>query len=178
MSWVKLDDRFYSHPKALAAGLRGRGLFLASLCWCKANLTDGFIPSHALPMLAVQAGVPAGTTAVHLVKVGLWEIDADGWRVHDWRQWNEQTAEEQKAQKAAHAEKMRALRAKWKQERAEARAMARGAPVPSPYTDTDTDTEVVPSSSLSKGTVVAAEEWRERDLPDEPTRLRVNGWNL
>jgi hypothetical protein len=87
MAWVRLDDGFMRHPKAQAAGLQGRALFISGLCWCAANLTDGRIPKAMLPLLAFEAGVKPAAAAT-LVKVGLWDEDADGYAVHDWLDYN------------------------------------------------------------------------------------------
>lgn len=84
MTWVKIDDQWPNHPKARAAGKNGRELAIASWCWSAANLTDGFIATHDLPLLAAQAEVPARPTARRLVEVGLWEEVEGGWLVHDY----------------------------------------------------------------------------------------------
>jgi hypothetical protein len=87
MAWVRLDDGFMRHPKAQAAGLQGRALFISGLCWCAANLTDGRIPKAMIPLLAFEAGVKPAAAAA-LVKVGLWDEDGDGYAVHDWLDYN------------------------------------------------------------------------------------------
>jgi hypothetical protein len=47
MPWVKLDDRFFTNPKVIGAGRDARDLYLAGLCYCAAELTDGFVPANA-----------------------------------------------------------------------------------------------------------------------------------
>lgn len=42
--WVKIDDRFYQHPKIVSVGPLGMALQVAALCYCNQYLTDGFIP--------------------------------------------------------------------------------------------------------------------------------------
>lgn len=83
MAWVKLDDGFFRHPKALAAGKDGRALFLAGICWSSANLTDGHIPGAALRTVCADAEVKMTVAAV-LVAAGLWEHADDGFRIHDF----------------------------------------------------------------------------------------------
>lgn len=87
MGWIKLDDGFYRHPKVVRAGRDGRDLFIAGLCWCSSQLTDGHIPAAMLPALSFDAGVPVDEAAIaadRLVEVGLWEHEPEGWVVHDY----------------------------------------------------------------------------------------------
>lgn len=92
MSWVKLDDQFFRHPKAIEAGKDGRALYVAGLCFCAASLTDGWITSTALPYVAQDAGVRLSTVRV-LERVGLWEENVDRWYVHDYREFNPSAAQ-------------------------------------------------------------------------------------
>jgi hypothetical protein len=87
MVWIKLDDGFVRHPRMVAAGLHGRALFIAGLCYCGAHLTDGRIPKAALPMLAAEAGVKS-TTWRTLVEVGSWIDHGDEFEVHDFLVYN------------------------------------------------------------------------------------------
>lgn len=88
MVWVKLDDGFLTNPKIIRAGLEGRALYVAGLCYCAGGLTDGVIPREALAKLAMLADVvkPA-KAAAHLVSIGLWEPEGGGYRVHDYLQY-------------------------------------------------------------------------------------------
>ena len=103
MSWAKIDDQFFDHPKARAAGKDGRALFLAGLCWSAGNLTDGRIAKTDLPLVAAKAEVPATPTARRLVEVGLWEPASGGWLIHDYDRYNP-SAEAVRAKRAARAE--------------------------------------------------------------------------
>ena len=40
MSWVKIDDQFFMHPKVIAAGRDARDLYLAALTYTAGQLTD------------------------------------------------------------------------------------------------------------------------------------------
>lgn len=88
MSWAKLDDQFFDHPKARQVGKDGRALFVAGLCWSAGNLTDGLIRSTDLPLLAAKAEVPGLATARRLVDAGLWAEVRDGWVIHDYHDFN------------------------------------------------------------------------------------------
>lgn len=88
MSWVKLDDQFFRHPKVLAAGRDARDLYMVGLCYCAQGLTDGFIPSQAVRVLAAEAEIDTGpASAARLVDVGLWETTEGGYAVHDYHEY-------------------------------------------------------------------------------------------
>jgi hypothetical protein len=85
MTWVRLDDGFYDHPKITRIGLAAAGLFVNSLCYSARQLTDGFIPTAALAGLA--SGKP-GKLPQLLIKEGLWEAVDGGYRIHDYLDYN------------------------------------------------------------------------------------------
>jgi len=78
--WVRLDDNFAEHPKLVKAGPRAGWLHVAALCYCSRQLTDGHVPETALRLL--MAG--ARPLADRLVEAGLWEVNRDGWNIHDY----------------------------------------------------------------------------------------------
>jgi hypothetical protein len=86
--WAKIDDGFFDHPKARAAGKDGRALFLASLCWAGRSQLEGVIDRSVLQLLAAKAEVKAVPTARRLVEVRLWEVHPDGWLIHDYLDYN------------------------------------------------------------------------------------------
>jgi len=82
MSWVKVDDQFFRHPKVLAAGRDARDLYLVGLTYCAQSLTDGFIPGAAMRVLAAEAEIETGpASAARLIAVGLWEVVEGGYVV-------------------------------------------------------------------------------------------------
>lgn len=87
--WIAWDVGYYNNPKARAVGKNGRALHHASSCWAGDNLTNGFVPTSALPLLLAQAEVPRSTAGV-LEQHGLWEPSADGsgWQIHDYLDHN------------------------------------------------------------------------------------------
>lgn len=82
MAWVRIDESFTEHPKVLAAGADAAWLFVAGLCYCNRNRTNGFIPAAALSLLSVSR--KARALAATLVDVNLWEAADGGWEVHDY----------------------------------------------------------------------------------------------
>lgn len=79
--WFKVDDGLWGHPKwlALAGKPRARSLWVTAGSWCSANLTDGHVPAHVLVAFGART---ADATA--LVTAGLWVVTGEGWRFHDW----------------------------------------------------------------------------------------------
>lgn len=87
MSWVRLDDGFWTNPKVLAAQPLSRGLYLAGLCYSARELTDGVVPKAAIPLLLAQVGATKKAPA-DLVACGLWvEVDG-GWAARDFLEFN------------------------------------------------------------------------------------------
>lgn len=107
MSWVKLDDGFFTNLKAVAAGLDGRALYIAGLCFCASGLTDGFIPADAVPVVAASAGVKAKLVA-RLVELGLWREVTGGYLVHDYLLYNPSREKVESDRKASTERQRRA----------------------------------------------------------------------
>ena len=89
--WSKLDDNVLHHDKTETAARRlgPRGLVLAlgtvtfGLVYCNWKLTDGFIHNDALDRYGVDPELRA-----LMVDVGFWHPDADGYRIHDFHEFN------------------------------------------------------------------------------------------
>lgn len=97
MSWVKVDDKAWSHPKFTDLSGNAVRLWLFALCWCNQQETDGNIPRGALRVLG---GSPKDARA--LVAAGLWVETDSGWVVHDFL-----TYQPSKAQRNAQREMVR-----------------------------------------------------------------------
>jgi hypothetical protein len=82
MSWVRVDDKMWSHPKFAGLSAGATRLWLFGLCWCNQQQSDGFVPSA---MLRVLRGSPAD--AAGLVAAGLWVVGPDGWSYHDYLEY-------------------------------------------------------------------------------------------
>lgn len=84
MPWFKVDDSFHSHPKVLATTPAALGLWVVAGAWSSANLTEGFVPDHALPRLIPDSE----PLAKELVSNGLWTRAKGGYRFHDFAEYN------------------------------------------------------------------------------------------
>lgn len=88
--FVPLDVSYAQDPKVLDLDdERAELLFIRSLAYCKAHLTDGLVHRKALSSIAPFVDeVQPSVLAAELVRVGLW-VEADrGWRVVAWLKHN------------------------------------------------------------------------------------------
>lgn len=81
VAWIKLEASVARNRKFVKAGPAPSWLWVCGLAYCQEGLTDGFIPTEALPYLGVKN---APQLAAHLVAAGLWEQAEGGWQVHDY----------------------------------------------------------------------------------------------
>ncbi|WP_213452869.1 hypothetical protein [Rhizomonospora bruguierae] len=99
MTWFKVDDSFYDHPKVFDAPDAAVALWTRAGTWSARNLTDGFVP----------AGLPARlcddheTAVRELVRRGLWRRTNGGYQFHDWREY-QPTADDVRNLRAKRAE--------------------------------------------------------------------------
>lgn len=91
MAWLRIDDRFASHPKIGELSDREFRVHVRVLCYCALHQTGGSIPASA------YAEVPGltRTVASRLVQLGLWDEDSQAspngkpsLTVHDWCVYN------------------------------------------------------------------------------------------
>jgi len=93
--FVPLDASYAQDPKILDLDdERSELLFIRSLAYCKAHLTDGMIHRRALHQLAPFAGEVHGEDlAADLVRTGLWTETDRGWLVTAWLKRNPSSEE-------------------------------------------------------------------------------------
>jgi hypothetical protein len=113
MTWVKLDDGFPDHPKIDAAGPEAAWLYVAGLCWCSRQLTDGTIAKTRVARLTSLRNPTKAAAA--LVQVGLWVDEGDVFAVNDYHDYNptkdavvERRARREKASRKAHHDRWHA----------------------------------------------------------------------
>ena len=104
MSWFKVDDGFWSHPKVLTLSDAAVALWLKAGTYSCQHLTDGHIPSSLLRYL----GMPQ--SADELVHAGLWITTDDGYQFHDWDEYQE-TSDDVKTRREQARERQRKRRA-------------------------------------------------------------------
>lgn len=131
MTWVRLADDFADHPKVIAAGPLAGWLWVCGLAWANRYLTDGFLPLGAIRRLADVDDAPR--LAARLVDIGLWERVDDGYRIHDYAEY-QPSAEAVREEREANRERMRSWRERQKNVRSNGvtNAVTPGSPVPDP----------------------------------------------
>src|SRR5262245_52222748 len=142
MPWVRIDDAFTEHPKVSRLSDSAVALFVAGLCYCNRNLTDGFIPSQVgLGQLRYCDG-NAVPVISELEEAGLWEANREanrsGWWVHDYENYQPSRAEV--LAEREHKKVIRAMAGRQgginsgvsRRSKREANAKQKGSPVPVP----------------------------------------------
>jgi hypothetical protein len=98
VTWTKLDDGVFDHPKMVRAGEDAANLYVRGLVYCNRYLTDGRLDPEVLSVLTRKRD--ALKLADALVRVGAWEPrEGGGWLVHNFHEHNP-TAEEVEARRA------------------------------------------------------------------------------
>lgn len=111
MTWFRIDDSFYDHPKVFDAPDCAVALWTRAGTWSARNLTDGFVPT----------GMPArlcddhATATKELLRRGLWMRTTGGFLFHDWTDFQPtaeavKTLREQRAEAGRRGGKVRAER--------------------------------------------------------------------
>jgi hypothetical protein len=118
MSWFKVDDSFYDHPKFLDVPNAAIGLWAKAGAWCGKHLTDGVIP-------ATQVKLFKGTNSQinALISAHIWiedrsENGAKVYRFHDWNDY-QPTREQKLKEREESAERQRKSRERKRAEQAQ-----------------------------------------------------------
>lgn len=83
MTWFKVDDQFWAHPKTLLLSDSAVALWVKAGAWSAQHLTDGHVPAGVLRLIQAQK-----KHADELVRAGLWRVhERDGWVFHDWLEY-------------------------------------------------------------------------------------------
>lgn len=111
MVWIRIDDQIAHHPKFIAAGPVAAWLWVCGNGYCNKYLTDGFIPRSAIKTLGGVKNAPMW--AKQLAKVGLWDRVKNGYRVHDFHDFNPSAAEVRAKRKARSMAGKAGATARW-----------------------------------------------------------------
>lgn len=88
MTWFKIDDSFYDHPKVFDLPDCAVALWVRAGCWSARSLKDGFVPAS---MPARLCDDPENAIR-HLVDRGLWSRTRGGFQFHDWHDYQPSAA--------------------------------------------------------------------------------------
>ena len=100
--WAKLHNALWSSAKWMRVSLAAQGMWTTAVAYSSSMRTYGRIDGHLLPLFR---GTPE--LADELVAAGLWDVDGDGWMIHDWddHQTSREHAEAVSAKRAAAGRK-------------------------------------------------------------------------
>jgi len=181
MPYVKIEDGIFRNPKVVAVSSGAKLLYVASICYSGSSLTDGFVPSNGVRMIAgdVALASPAKLTK-ELVHAGLWQEVAGGYQVHDYLVYNE-SSEKVQAKKDAARERMNKRRSQNEHDSSQdvrANNERSSSEVREPTTTTDTSTTTKPETGVNPPNppkpakpegVVAAGSAPEQPRANDPT---------
>lgn len=112
MTWFKVDDGYWSHPKVLLTSLEACGMWVRAGSWSSQHLTDGYVPIPILERIMPVRPAKTAAIAEELEHIGLWVRRGDDWLFHDWEAI-QVTRAEVEAEREATRERQRA----WRQQR-------------------------------------------------------------
>jgi len=132
VSWVRIDDTAPEHRKLLAAGADAAWLWVSGLAYCNRSTSRvGVIPFAKVSTLYPMKHWKKA--AAKLVEVGLWEEAEDGYRIHDYHEY--QPTADARAARAAAGQKGGRRSGESRRSKAEANASSDSWPVPPDPTD-------------------------------------------
>jgi hypothetical protein len=148
MTWVRLDDGIYDHPKMLAVQPADRLLYVWALCWSARHGTDGTVPATALPYLALFAGADVTDAVDRLVAAGLWHATGSGYTVHDFDDYQPSAAEVAEIRrKRSESGRVGGLRSADARTKPQANGQANAQALATPVASTSLKQTATPSSS-------------------------------
>jgi hypothetical protein len=114
--WVKVDDKFSEHPKVVEAGRHlgtyGRGrvlaVWLAAMCYCNRNYTDGFFDEATARTWTLYDKRPLDVALVMADAKLLRRVEG-GFKFHDYEDY-QPSADEVKAKKKKDRDRKRTER--------------------------------------------------------------------
>lgn len=115
MTWFKIDDGFYDHPKFLDLSNAAVGLWSKAGAWCGKHLTDGVIPASKVSMLKGTKAQVNALLSSHIWVETTTETGAKAYRFHDWNDY-QPTREVKLKERADSAERQRKSRERKTQE--------------------------------------------------------------
>lgn len=104
MPWVRFDDGFPNHRKVEPLSDGAYRLHTSAIFWSSRQLTDGCIPKRDLTFAAPRTMKRPAKFVAELIDAGLWEATEDGWKLHDFLDY-QPSKEQVTAERAKTAER-------------------------------------------------------------------------
>ena len=105
MQWFKISSNFWCNPKWLKVSSTAKVLWINTASWSAQNDTFGEIEASSLKVIT-QIARPM-RAAKELVDAGLWEVTPQGYRFHDWNDYNPSREEWEKGKEANRLRKQK-----------------------------------------------------------------------
>lgn len=117
MTWFKLDDHCWSHPKFISLSSTAFGVWARVGDWCADQMTDGFVDMPTVLRICPEPPKIVAKAVAELVAAnggrpggpGLWVPRGSGHIYHDWADHQPSRADIE-ANRAAGRERQRAAR--------------------------------------------------------------------
>ena len=119
ITWFKVDDGFWSHPKTATLSDAAVTLWVRAGAYSCQHLTDGVIARPVLRLVGTEAA------ATELVDAGLWLDHPEGWTFHDWGDYQE-TRDAVRKRRDDWRERQKRSREKAEQKRRESHSESHG----------------------------------------------------
>lgn len=104
MPWIRFEDNFPEHPKVLAISDSAFRLHVRAIGYCSRHLTDGAVSLAAVRSLV---GGRAPRLSAELVAARMWTTVDDGFRIHDYLDY-QPSREEIRKRRTADRERKKA----------------------------------------------------------------------
>ena len=179
MTWFKVDDGFYDHPKFLEVPNAAVGLWVKAGAWCGRHLTDGLIPAAQIKLFK---GTPAQVKALTSARIWVETQTENGSKAYRFNDWNEYqpTREQKLKERADAAERQRKKRERKRPEQQEPENVTRDSHVTGARDSHESHTNLSqhpdptrPDPTLITTNVVIEEGGKPEVEPEKPKRANA-----
>ena len=179
MTWFKVDDGFYDHPKFLEVPNAAVGLWVKAGAWCGRHLTDGLIPAAQIKLFK---GTPAQVKALTSARIWVETQTENGSKAYRFNDWNEYqpTREQKLKERADAAERQRKKRERKRPEQQEPENVTRDSHVTGARDSHESHTNLSqhpdptrPDPTLITTNVVMGESAQPAPEPEKPKRANA-----
>lgn len=91
MSWARVDDGWWCHPKVMGQSLAAKGLWISALSW-SCQQRRPVVPQGFVAMMGATS-----EDVDELVAAGVWLAVDGGWEIHNWADYQEKSLSEKRA---------------------------------------------------------------------------------
>ena len=178
MTWFKVDDGFYDHPKFLEVPNAAVGLWVKAGAWCGRHLTDGLIPAAQIKLFK---GTPAQVKALTSARIWVETQTENGSKAYRFNDWNEYqpTREQKLKERADAAERQRKKRERKRPEQQEPENVTRDSHVTGARDSHESHTNLSqhPDPTRPDPTLITTNVVIKESSPAEPEKPKKNAYS-